>query len=280
MPVVCKTGKLAAFIASKYNDLNADVTFEFITAYGDEVEIKAHEAVLGENAEFRADFGFYPERIRITYASYEAFKSFVGHFYHRPVVVTLDTLDDLVRLARMYEVDEVLALCEHFLTENITVTSACSVLRLAKLYKLPGVVGLCKEFIGLYAAYVFMYNDFLWCDKATLRTILSIETMRLDEELVHDVCVEWARNRCKLLGIKSHPAEWRYQLGSCFRLIRFPEMSPKGFAERMDRYVGMYTNEEMRTLNLKVDPKLTSFRNSVPVAMGMMPKFMLMQQYA
>lgn len=278
MAVVCNAGKLAEFIASKYNDLNADVTFEFITDYGDEVEIKAHEALLSENAEFRADFGFYPERIQVRYASYEAFKSFLGHFYQRPMVVTRETLGDLVRLARMYEVDEVLALCEHFVAEHITVASVCSALQMAKLYKLPDVVDLCKGFIGLFAAYVFVTDDFVSCDRATLKTILTIETMQLDEEYVLDACVEWARNRCKQQGIRSHPAEWRYQLGSCLRMIRFPEMSPMGYTDRIDRYMGMYTNEEMRTLHLKVDPTLKSFRNSVPVEMGMMPKFMLMEQ--
>lgn len=263
---------LKKIVESRYTAFNTDVTFAFDTDAG-EREIHSHRKLLSENPLLARDLDCNPERIPIETVSFEAFKSFLDHFYHRTVVVTQQNLCELAMLATHYRVPKVLAYCEVFVTKNITADTIFEAMQTAKLCRLPMVLHQCKEFVGRHADSVLRSENFLLCDKATLKSILELEWMCLDEKYVFDACIEWAQKQCEIKNIASHPAEWRRQLGDCFELIRFPEMSPLAFAKRLVDYQEFFTPEETRTVYTTIDPKVKFFRNSVEHSMGMMPRF-------
>lgn len=265
---------LRKVVASRFNDFNTDVTFAFDTDAGVK-EIHSHRMLLSENPLLARDLDCSPDRIRMETVSFEAFKVFLDHFYHRRMAVTQETVRDVAMLAKHYQVPKVLAYCEVFVTKHITADTVFHAMQTANLCSLPMVLHQCKKFIGRHASSVLRSDNFLLCDKATLKSILELERMRLDETYVFDACIEWAQKQCEIKNIASHPAEWRQQLGDCFELIRFPEMSPLDFAERLDDYQEFFTPEEARTLYTTIDPKVKFFRNSVEHSMGfgMMPRF-------
>lgn len=263
-----------SFISRKFNKSNSDITFVFQSDNGQEEEIVSHRRLLSENAVFRSELYYSPERIEITHVSYAAFKAFLNYFYKNQVDVTQENLEDMVKLARHYQVDDLMIQSENFLVDRIKMSCICQTLEMAMLCRLPTVIDACANFIGQHAAFVFATEGFMSCDKETLTFILQIEPMDLAEEFVLDACMAWARKQSELQGTSSHPAHCRKLLGNCFELIRFPEMEPIAFMDRLSAYDGFFTLEEKRTLYTTVNDELKFFRNSVKMGSFIIPKFM------
>lgn len=180
--------------------------------------------------------------VEIVDVSPEAFKEFLQCFYLDHVRLTEENIADVMKLADKYGVTDCMDSCIIFLMDVMTPNDICWVYRLAIIYGLFDLQAFCEQRIALNAVQVFGSTDFLNCDRALLKEILSLKVMPCNETVILDSCLDWAKRACERDGLDGDNAEnLRAQLGDCLALIRFGTISIEELCKR-SACIGLFSS--------------------------------------
>lgn len=183
--------------------------------------------------------------IPIDDSSADAFETFLAYFYKGQVELNTDNITDILYLAHKYDVDELLVSCSKFAMEQLCAENAVRYWAIGIDFGLNDLEAKCKEFIAANTAQVFTSEAFVQCDAGILKKILELETKSCGVDIKFDACIKWAKSICRGKKIDdSDPTNLRAELGKCFDLIRFKEMTRVNFVERYESYKAMFTKEE------------------------------------
>lgn len=213
-------------------------------------EIKAHRKVLAALSSvfattFNGNWDNNPNPIIIVDASFEDFETFVTYFYKATIQLTSRNVNQILRLAHKYDVNDLMVRCSAFAIEQLRIATTVPWYTIAIAYDLNNLKQKCTEILTNNTEHVFMTSAFSSCDRNILKHILKLEKMSCKEHMVFDTCIEWAKIKCRKKNIdESKPENLRGVLGDCFELIRFKEMERDEFMKRFDLLKTMLTRKE------------------------------------
>lgn len=212
---------------------SADVHFKFPN--DGKTMVPAHKAILGiDNSVFNAMF-FGPMKeknvVEIVDATVSAFKEFLQFFYLASVTLTMENIEEVVRLADKYDMPKCLDSCAIFLRDQLTNDNMIDGYQLAILMNNQPLIEFCEGKIEMFTKNNLKSGTFLRCDKAVLERILKFDRLNCKEYDLFIACIEWAKSSCRVNGLDENElANLKDQLGDCFYLIRFETMEMKEIA--------------------------------------------------
>lgn len=249
--LVALNKKIANNLFAKiFNQKTVDVHFVFEC---DGERIPTHKSLLAAASPvFHAMFyGQLKEQgdIKIVDISSTAFKEFLQFFYEKPAKLTMQNIVEILNYINKYEVIECMSICEKFLQSHLTPSNVCWNVHLVQLYNLKHLQRDCEIKVCEMSSEVFGSNSFVNCDRLALKSILQLPTFTCDESVVFDACIKWAQIKCIEQRIDEKAGKnLRDQLGDCFMLIRYMEMSMEEFIARLTSYKGMFTATELEDI--------------------------------
>lgn len=244
----------AAVIIEKFfqNADLADVNFVF-EKNGETRNVPANKAILAAlSPVFNAMFlGLNKKKgdVEIVDATIEAFKEFLQLFYLGKMTLSMEKMDDVVRLADKYDVIDHLQSCAALLRNKLTLDNVCWGYQLSVILGNEDLKKFCEKVISGCPLEIFQSHTFQRCSQDVLRHILQMDSMACDEIEIFDACMEWAKFACKQNGLNDkEAANIKNQLGDCFELIRFGAIKTDQLVSHAKPYQGLFTPDECKEL--------------------------------
>lgn len=232
--------------------LNADLAdVNFLFEIEAEIhKVPANKAILAVlSPVFHAMFfGSHKEKsdVKIVDATIETFKEFLQFFYLNKLTLTMENIEDIVRLADKYDILDSIHACATSLINKLTLDNMCWGYQLSIMLGNEELQQFCEKVIRGYSKDIFETEAFLHCDEIVLKYMLQLDALACNEFSVLDACLAWAKFSCRRNNIDETIAEnLRAQLNHCFGLIRFGAMKAEEFATHTVSYRDMFTPEEL-----------------------------------
>lgn len=216
-----KNVKLNQMSSVYLDDLTADVTFVCGPDDCENLEnVPAHKLLLALHSPvFKTMFfGSLPEKLEVRFkdATADGLKEFLQYFYMDELYFTNENISEVINLAKKYEVDECLDLCEAEIIRNH------------------------EEF--------FESEGFVGCSSQAFRTILELDGLKMYGDDIFLGCFRWARNTWKHLnGDENEPtlSDIRNQLGNIFDLIELGSMRAHSISSVLSEIIDFFTKEDL-----------------------------------
>ncbi|XP_055319529.1 BTB/POZ domain-containing protein 6-B-like [Sitodiplosis mosellana] len=248
MTNVLKNGGASEAIAGMYlNEELADV--HFIFNYDDDVQkVPANKGILAALSPvfYAMFFGALKEKgdVEIVDADAESFKEFLQFFYRSEVTLTMENMENVVRLADIYDILEHVNASAVLLKSQPTLENLCWEYQLALCLKNEELIESCANKINRVPEIMFESDLFQRCDKNTLKRILDLD-LHCKETDVFNACLSWARYACKENDLdETQMKNLKAQLGDCLQLIRFGAMTIEEFSTFAMSNDGFFTPDE------------------------------------
>lgn len=270
MANVLKTNLASEVHAKLYlNDDLADVRFVFGT--GDhQTKVPANKANLAALSPvfYAMFFGSMKEgnEVNIADADVESFKEFLQFFYLSEMILTMENMEAVVRLADRYNILEYVESCATFSEDQWTTENICWGFQLALCLEKEPLIRFCERKIIESSDEVLATEMFKQCPKDTLKRILSMDLNCSEVEIFVSVLM-WAKNACRQNGLNENQGEnLKNQLGDCLKLIPFESMKFKEFTSAAALHQGLFTAEEFEDIVFihSVDGYKAKIFNKVP----------------
>lgn len=236
----------AKLIKSFCGPESVDCCFKF-----DDGEINAHRKLLSAFSSvfatmFNSTWSSNAEPIPITDASYEHFATFLDFFYKGEVTLNVDSVMPILYLAHKYDVEEIVSSCASFAADHVCVANVIEYYGAATRFNQQHLKQRCNELISNNTEAVLKSKVVLEGGSEILKHILQLDELSCKEVMVFDLCVEWAKNKCRDKNLdETQPNNLRAQLNDFFHLIRFKEMKSDEFANYCEPMEEIFTRKEL-----------------------------------
>uniref|UniRef100_A0AC34RK09 BTB domain-containing protein n=1 Tax=Panagrolaimus sp. JU765 TaxID=591449 RepID=A0AC34RK09_9BILA len=173
--------------------------------------------------------------------SAENFKLFLGFLYTDKVKITGDNVFELLNMAKMYDIESLVKLCEEFLTNNLNFENVVTIANSASIFDDSKIF---KEAINYIQASDVMRRSEKFClmNETVLREVLTMGTEtsvndpygtkryrysypRCSEIELFQMLLKWGQNQCKIQQLEENPENMKKILEPFLPLIRFPTMT-------------------------------------------------------
>lgn len=101
----------------------------------------------------------------------------------------------------------------------------------SRLFEEPDLMERSWEVIDAQSQLALLSESFSDVDRATLKEVLSRETLNCKETVVFQAALNWASAVCANQSMDGTPEQKREILGDLLRLVRFPAMNVQEFAD-------------------------------------------------
>lgn len=236
-----------------------------VTFLVDSQQIRAHRWVLAAaSPKFKAQF-FGPNAnardIEIPNVSAAAFSEFLQFFYNETVNLTMETIEEVLNLAKQSLVDEFVANCINYLIREMTSKNVCWIYLFAIIYDIDSLRCECERQISKNTKQIFQSDEFQLCNREVLLRVLKIDTLNCTETEIFNACIVWARANCKRKKLDDDNVEnLRTALGEAIYQIRFSSMDSKEFAALLKSLDGFFAADEIVEI-LYITSKLDGFES-------------------
>lgn len=252
MTTESKNKRVSTAIAKLYLSSElADV--EFVFKIDEETEkIPAHKNILASSSPvFHAMF-LGPIResdtVKIIDSNPEVFKEFLKFFYLEEVKLTMENMEEVIRLCDKYDMTDALENYVSSFIGKLTIEDICWAYQLAVIAKHQELELFCVKNICVFPDDVFKSGSFLHCNREVLERILHLETLACRETVIFQACIAWAKHHCQRNEIEINSKNLKAQLGDCFYLIRFCSMSADEIVENTLPYEEMFTRDDLANI--------------------------------
>lgn len=240
----------AKAISKIFTPDTADFRFEFDDGNGDFKNVPAHKILLSaESPVFKAMYsGNWSETtsVLIVDTSHEAFRDFLEYFYKFEVCLNGRNVDEILNLARKYEIIGVEQSCFSYLMEYASVTNVIQSLEIANLYSLGALQSKCKEIINANIKTILESETFCTCDSKMLTILLQSASLSCSAEAIFDACIQWSRRKFEQQNeVESSAHTLRAILGDCFQIIPFGRMPLQIFTDRLKTCEDLFTKGDI-----------------------------------
>lgn len=219
------------------NEIMSDCKFLVVEADKTTV-IPAHKYVLAASSpEFFNLFYLMKcsdDEIPIKDTSVENLTKFLQFLYTEKTTVTMQSVAELLKLAKRYSVKSFEKTCWSFVTESVkTVTitqeTALNVLDQYSAYDVPNLANNCVKLIRNYKN-IFESAAFLKLKIRTIAEILKSEELKgFKETTIYNGLNKWAENFCKESGKSITSENKRMAVKPALKFVRFPSMTLNEF---------------------------------------------------
>ncbi|XP_071961777.1 BTB/POZ domain-containing protein 3-like [Antedon mediterranea] len=219
------------------NELMSDVTF-LVGPKNQAYRIPAHKYVLCTSssvfyAMFYGELTENTSEIVIPDVEPIAFYAMLRYMYCDDVDVNADNVLSTLYAAKKYFLPHLATECVNFLEMNLTARNACFLLSQSHLFDEHQLMQQCWEVIDAQTEVALRADSFVDIDFKTLQSILSRETLNVNEVALFHAAVRWAKAECKRQEMITTPPNLRKVLGKALYLIRIPTMVVKAFANEI-----------------------------------------------
>lgn len=240
----------------------ADVHFIFPNDDKSE-KLPAHRNILSSVSPVFAAMLYGPLKegdvVKIDDSNAIAFKEFLQFIYLPEITLTMENIEEVVRLADKYDILDRLDTCASFLKRKITIESVTLIYELSLLLKNEKLMEFCEKYIKLFTNAVLETDAFLKCGQEVIRRILESDILACSEYELFDACMKWAEKSCQSNGLdEKNSVNLKTQLGPCFHLIRFGTMN----TEVVDFILSNEIYKNMFAVNELLDIFRTKFSKS------------------
>lgn len=232
------------------NAMGADVEFSLSNKMcRGESKVPAHKIILAASSPVFQKM-FYVDMIKsavvsIADVSFEAFLEFLQFFYTDTVVLTPANIAEVMKLIENYDMPKCVLICEQFLKNTVTSELVLSYYELAMLSNCSR--DLMREYDEIIAAnivIIFKMTSFEECNFSVMQHIFQMDCLNCSEYDVFIAAMTWGISVCKRKKLAASFEDIRRELGDCFKLIRFPTMSPIEFTSCYNKYPNLLEESE------------------------------------
>lgn len=213
------------------NEIMSDCSFIVIDGLGRTI-IPAHKYILGGNS---ADFYnlFYlmksSDEIPIKGTSIENFILFLEFLYTEKTKLTIENVEDQLKLAKRFSVNHFEDFCCSFLTQNVTEGTALTFLEKYSDYLMPDLTKKCIQIIS-NSKTTFESPSFLKITIKTLTEILKSKELKGFREItIYNGVNKWAENFCQENQKAVNSDNKRLAVKPAIKYIRFASMTFEEF---------------------------------------------------
>lgn len=187
--------------------------------------------------------------------SYETFLSFMRYVYSAGFEIDAINVAELFNVGKKYKMGCLLKKINKFI-ENVkfSITNVCDYLELSLKVENNQLKANAIEFIGVKGKQIINTESFNSLSPDAVKEILSrdVDIFDVSEVEIFECMMEWAKHRCRLNNYEINSINMRRSLGELIKMIRFTTMSSIEFAECIEKYPGLLSIEEDRSLLLSI----------------------------
>lgn len=238
-------------VQSLYNSKNgADVWFIF----NDEEPIPGHRWILRVIVPlYSKDLANGCNEIHLSgVVAVDAFMEFLKLIHLMKPNLTMETIEGVMHMAKLWQSEPILKECEQFLKKSITEKSTLFLgYRLAAEYQLKDLKAIYLDEICANARAAFQTDgvwnqSFLTLPYEYVLEILECDALACKEIYIFDACVAWARGTCARNDLDvSNADNLRRQLRDLLYQIRFTSMTSEEAAKCIDLHPQLFTEDEL-----------------------------------
>lgn len=211
----------------------------------DGVQVPAHRHILAKSSvPFEKLFNASKEqsiRIKMPETSFVAVREFMQFFYLDKVTLNLPHILEVLRLTKLYRMEECAMICGNFWAKNVHISDICWAYRWAVYYGMTEFRRICECRICMQPDLVFKSDSFLHCEHIVLNHILDMNSLMCYEWNVLGACIEWARKACERDGVNPcATGNIRRCLKDSLYKIRFGSMTLAEFRPYIDMCDGLF----------------------------------------
>jgi hypothetical protein len=160
--------------------------------------------------------------IKVPTIKSEIFHQLLKCVYTDKVEVEASNLNDLIAVAKRYQVEKMQVLCAEFLEADVSVENACELFQIAP--DMLGDASFVMDFIQENTEDVLESPGFLNLTKNRLIAMLENDQLAVDEVGLFQACLKWAKAEAKRKDKSDKPEDLQKVLEDVLPLIRFPCM--------------------------------------------------------
>jgi hypothetical protein len=160
--------------------------------------------------------------IKIPSVKPETFEALLKCVYTDKVEVEASNLNDLIAVAKRYQVEKMQVLCAEFLEADVSVDNACELFQIAP--DMLGDASFVMEFIQENTEDVLDSAGFLTLTKPRLLALLENDQLAIDEVGLFQATLKWAKAEAKRKDKSDKAEDLQKILEDVLPLIRFPCM--------------------------------------------------------
>ncbi|XP_033725448.1 BTB/POZ domain-containing protein 1-like [Pecten maximus] len=153
--------------------------------------------------------------------SAETFRSFLRYLYTDKIDLTDRNVVPVFNAARKYCVDILVSRCEKFLSENLTIDSACVLLEQAHLFMMESLKDECLTLILENALDVLQSTSFTNLCLKSVASITESDELQAGERDVYEAVIRWAEAECARQKIEATAENKKDVLGETLYTVRF-----------------------------------------------------------
>lgn len=246
------------------SDLYSDVTF-ILGKEEDEV-VTANSFVLSVSSSVFAKMfngGLSNEKsVKIPDASRDTFLKIIRFIYSGTVEISLANITDIMYLAKKYSISLLEKKCKEFAIINLSVNNVAELFKFAIFFEEKSLIKECAIFVRFDTLAYLQSDSFLFSEDKTstdmiLKNILSSDTLSCSESELCQFVLEYGAASYDVddAHIKiTNGGIIREGLES-FHLLRFLTLSTEEFLEIVYKYTGMFSQEEIILIVMKLNLK-------------------------
>ncbi|KAK3580709.1 hypothetical protein CHS0354_005713 [Potamilus streckersoni] len=229
----------------------------------DETKFECHKLILGAMSHyFNAMFSTQmnesrDEVITIQNVDKDTFKTLLKYIYTGDDLITMENVQNLLRVANMLQVECLQEHCENFLNKILSAENCLSIWKMASAIGCLKLVRKTWNYILENFVIIMEFDEF---DSLDVNDIISLirdnDLNTSSEEVVYDAVIKW---------IQANPEERKSQIDNLLTHIRFPFISTKYINEHKDIKIltnSMYFQELMKDFPIRTNENDSNLINS------------------
>lgn len=206
-PSAAVESSLQSTMEKLYNTRNTTGDIKFII---DGEEIHAHGCVLAAHSQrYRTQFygGMAEKEMVIENVARAEFEEFLQFFYLNRVTLTLDNIENVLTLAKLSLVDELVDKCTNFIKDAVGVDNLLWVHQLDVFLDMQSMQEFWAHHIGINIKSVFQTDGFLDCQEDVLCDISDFDSLNCKEiDILHGL--GQSVNKGTLMRLLQQIYEW------------------------------------------------------------------------
>ncbi len=157
------------------------------------------------------------------------------YFYCDEIHLTTENVFGTLYLAKKYVVPHLEEQCVFFLEKNLDADNALDIVPQAQVLNEEQLQERCWDIIDCRTTQVLESCSFTDISKDLLKNVLQRDTLWAEEIDIFKAILKWADKECKRCNLPITAANLRDVVSDCLKLIRFPTMTEREFADHVAR---------------------------------------------
>lgn len=192
----------------------------------------------------------------------EDFNALVRFLYTDDIQLTGDNVMTFLHLSRTFMVKSLSGICKDFITAASLEehSNAVDIYYHAYLLDLKDIMEDMMKIINQKTKECLRSEAFLSLPVSCVESIISSDSLQVDEEIVYKYALKWAERECERKNIVVSDANLRHALGPLLKEIRFPILSEHYFQSKVYRRAILTDDEKKDLMLFRANKKAKNYR--------------------